>query len=89
MALNNLPEHLIDHAALGVKSQTQLDSRYVNLSGDTMTGILNVSNYGIILKDSDGVNWLMTVDTDGAIITTRQATMTGQPIGLLLSLTYS
>lgn len=31
-ALENIPEHIIDHAALGVKSQAQNDNRYVTLT---------------------------------------------------------
>jgi hypothetical protein len=30
--LANLPEHLIDHAAIGVKTKTQNDNLYVTLS---------------------------------------------------------
>jgi len=41
-ALENLPEHLIDHAALGVKSQTALDTRYLKLTGGTLTGDLDL-----------------------------------------------
>ena len=42
-ALNNLPEHIIDHAALGVKSETALKDTFVELAGDTMTGDLIIS----------------------------------------------
>lgn len=43
----------------------------------------------IILVDSNGVQWELTVDTDGALITTPlNQIQSGNPVGLLLSLTY-
>ena len=46
---------------------------------------------GIILTDSDNVQWTLTVNTDGALVTalTSPPITTGNPIGLLLVLTYS
>lgn len=67
-ALDNLPDHLIDHAALGVKSQAQNDSRYVNITGDTMTGDLNFPSTGYVMRDSNGLRWRVTIGTDGAFV---------------------
>lgn len=49
----------------------QFDSRYVKKSGDTMTGSLNMGQNEIILKDSNNVEWKITIDTTGNIITTE------------------
>lgn len=43
----------------------------------------------LILTDSNGVQWIVTVDTAGHLITTQVSTTAGTPIGLLLSLTHS
>lgn len=45
----------------------------------------------LYLRDSNGIYWLITVDTAGALVITQQtapATL-GTPIGLLLCLTYA
>lgn len=44
---------------------------------------------GIFITDADGVEWQVTVDTSGNLVTTRVATTAGTPMGLLLALTYS
>jgi hypothetical protein len=41
---------------------------------------------GFIMVDSNGVRWRITIDTTGALVS---SIMTGSPMGLLLSLTYS
>ena len=61
-----------------VRAKGQLDDWYVNVEGDTMTGQLNMQDNAIILQDSNGANWLLTVNTDGALVTTQQ---TGNIIG--------
>lgn len=75
------------HPSSDLSDFTEFDDRYVNVTGDTMTGDLffGNSNIGIVLQDSNGVNWRVTVDTDGNLVVT--ATDGGQPQGLLLSLT--
>lgn len=44
---------------------------------------------GIVLTDSNGVQWRVTVDTTGHLVTTQLATAAGTPIGLLLALTHA
>lgn len=61
-ALNNLPEHIIDHAALGVKSETALKDTFVELAGDTMTGNLTIS------KADPTITFTDTGDSNSATI---------------------
>lgn len=55
-------------------SQSALDDRYVNVTGDSMSGDLEFTNpnTGLILRSTSG-----------------SGIVTGNPIGLLLALTYS
>ena len=84
-------KHIVEHEILGVDDTTTLDNRYVNTSGDVMTGELDMQDNAIILEASDATRWRVTVDTSGALVTTQIVTagLTGQPIGLLLALTHS
>ena len=64
------------------------DGVYVRIAGDVMTGDLEFPVTGFIMND--GTNrWRVTIDTDGALVTTLIPVTTGTPIGLLLSLTYA
>lgn len=65
---------------------TTLDSRYVNITGDTMTGDLDLQEHFLVLKASDGSRWRVSVETDGAL-RTSVIVDPGSPIGLLLTLT--
>ena len=70
----------------------EYDARYVNVTGDTMTGELTMGTNAIVLEDSAGVEWKLTVNTDGALVTTEVVPilpLEGNPIGLLLTLTYA
>lgn len=49
-------------------TQDQADTRYVNISGDTMTGDLNFPVNGIVLSDGSG-NWRVTLDATGHFVT--------------------
>ena len=74
-----------------VRSNTELDTRFVNVSGDTMTGNLVLGTHFLSLTDSNGVVWHFTVDTSGAIVTAPGEVVniqTGQPIGLM-GVTYA
>lgn len=62
------------------------DDAYVNANGDTMTGPLDMGTNAILLQDTDGIKWILTVNTDGSLQTSMS--MAGNPIGLLLALTY-
>jgi hypothetical protein len=71
-------------------SRSTADSRYVNVTGDVMTGTLDMQKNAIILQASDNTRWNLTIDTTGALITTQITTPTpGTPIGMLLALTYN
>ena len=68
---------------------TDGDSRWVNASGDTMTGVLNMGTNAIRMTDSNGVVWNLTLNTDGALVTTvNTSPLQGNPVGLLLAITY-
>lgn len=75
----------------GVSSAT--DDAYVNVVGDEMSGDLEITDTtkGVILKDSSGGRWRVTIGTSGALITSQivAAGSAGEPMGLLLCLTYS
>ena len=64
-----------------------LDSRYVNVTGDTMFGNLDMGGNSILMTDNNGIKWRITVNTDGVLITTQETTTLGTPIGMLLTLT--
>jgi len=77
------------HSADDLSDLSVLDSRYVNVVGDVMTGDLifgNATN-GIILRDINGVQWRVTVNTTGALVTTQS--YAGMGTGLLLALTQA
>jgi hypothetical protein len=71
--------------------QRLADDRYVLETGDTMTGNLLFNGASPILKDANNNYWEITVDTDGALVTTAYTIpgTTGSPMGMLLTLTYS
>ena len=72
-------------------SQTtnSLDTRYVNVPGDTMVGNLDMQGNSILMTDNNNVSWRITINTDGVLITQSETGTIGQPIGFLLALTYS
>ena len=66
--------------------------KYVNTTGDTMTGDLIFPETGFLMTDSDTVQQRVTIGTDGVLTSTVEVApeiVTGNPIGLLLSLTYT
>jgi hypothetical protein len=70
------------------QSQTETDARYVNTSGDTMTGELDMQDNAIILKSDNNKRWKVTIGDDGNLISTEIITInSGIPYGLLLTLT--
>lgn len=77
------------HPSSDLSDYTVLDDRYVNAAGDSMTGdlIFSTAAIGIVLKDANGVQWRVTVDTTGALVTSQ--TQVGMSMGLLLALTYT
>lgn len=77
------------HSSSDLSDYSVLDDRYINATGDVMSGdlIFNSDSIGIILRDSNGIQWRVTVDTTGALVTSQ--TQAGQSIGLLLALTYT
>jgi len=48
---------------------------FVNITGDTMTGNLTMGTNWVILEDSGGTEWKITVNTDGALITSEVSTV--------------
>ena len=58
-------------------------------TGGTFTGSVTFPAEGFKMVDSNGVTWIITIGTDGNLTSTMQSIVTGQPIGLLLSLTYT
>jgi len=54
----SLPEHIIEHEKIRVKGIGFLDNRYVNVTGDTMTGNLQFN---------DGIKILLGTGSDGEI----------------------
>lgn len=77
------------HSASDLSDLSALDDRYVNVLGDTMSGdlIFVDATKGIILRDTNGVQWRVTVDTTGALVTTQS--YAGMGTGLLLALTQA
>lgn len=72
-----------------VGTTDDFDSRYVNVTGDTMTGDLEFPVTGFIMDDGASL-WRVTIDDTGALVTTVEAVVgVGNPMGLLLALTYS
>jgi len=53
-AMENLPNHIIEHEALKVKGVPVLDTRYVNVTGDTMTGDLTIEA-SLIVNAHNGI----------------------------------
>lgn len=54
----------------------------------TIDGDLDMGTNKIILTDSNGVDWELTVNTSGTLVTTQVVTTDqGKPYGLLLALT--
>lgn len=49
-----------------------LDSRYVNVDGDTMIGDLVFPVTGYLMVDSNGVYWRVTIGIDGELITSSE-----------------
>ena len=70
-------------------TQAQADLLYVKITGSVMTGDLEFPSTGFIMND--GTNrWRVTILSTGNLVTTLIAAgaTTGQPMGLLLALTY-
>lgn len=82
-----IPKHIKVHEALGIKSQAQNDTRYVNTSGDTMTGNLEFPSTGFIMN-SETKRFIVTMNDEGALLSTDISTNAGKMMGLLC-LTYS
>lgn len=51
--------------------QGSYDARYLKLTGGTMTGDEIFPANGYIMTDSGGVQWRVTVDTTGHLVTTK------------------
>ena len=83
----DIVKHIKVHEALGVKSQAQNDTRYVNTLGDTMTGTLEFPVTGFIMN-SDTKRFLITINDEGTQAITDISTNAGKMMGLLC-LTYS
>jgi hypothetical protein len=68
-----------------------LDTHYVNVDGDTMTGELDMQDNAIILEAPNGGRYKVTVANDGSLVTTAivAGDNAGSPMGLLLILTYA
>ena len=75
-----------------VQSIPVLDERYVNVTGDTMTGDLIFPATGFILTDQNGVQWRATAyafgDTANVNLTKIITTDPGFPYGLSLYVLY-
>lgn len=71
------------------QTRTQDLSGLMPLTGGTFTGDVKFPASGFKMIDANGTTWIITVDTDGALISTQQMVEVGSPIGLLLTLTYS
>lgn len=75
-----------------VSDLSDIESTYLKLdaSNDPLTGELDVADNAIIMQDSNGGRWKLTIETDGALKTIQITTPPpGTPIGLSLILTYS
>ena len=84
--------HIKEHEALGIKSQTQNDNRYVMVTGDTMTGNLDLQKNYLILQSDGGTRYRLSVANNGALVTEEiiSTGLTGQPFGAwLFRFTYS
>lgn len=88
MALNFNPLVKKGFDESGSSSQAENDTRYVNVTGDIMTGDLIFPATGFVMKDTNGVQWRVTVETSGNLTTTEIVTSDPYfPYGLLLSAT--
>lgn len=63
---------------------------FVNVSGDTMTGTLDMQDNYILLTSPNGTRYQLSVSNDGALLTEEYVTtgLTGQSMGLGLLFTY-
>lgn len=52
-------------------STSSYDGRYVNVSGDTMGGYLMFPVGGFLMEDTSGQLWIVTIDSSGALVTTK------------------
>ncbi len=75
----------------GGLSQSTTDALYIKKAGDIMVGDLEFPVAGFIMNDGTG-RWRITIDNTGHLVSTIITAIipvTGNPIGLLLALTYS
>lgn len=78
---------LLPFTSSPINSRT--DARWVNVTGDTMTGTLDMGTNAIILRSSDGSRWALTVGNDGALHTDLLLSNPGESMGLFpLTITY-
>lgn len=63
-----------------VRKLDSLFAIFLKLDGSNspMTGELDMADNAVILKDSNGIRWRTTINTDGALVTTAIA---GVPVG--------
>lgn len=78
---------------LDIDNDVGSSGEFVQRIGDEMSGDLEFTadDIGTIYEDSDGMRWRVTADPDGALRTSLVVDgngSTGQPMGLLLALTY-
>lgn len=77
-----------------VNGLAELTGIFVRISGDTMTGSLDLQKNALILQASDNSRWQVTVNTTGNLVTTKIVPssgggQTGVPIGFAnFGLTY-
>ena len=80
----------------GAQSVDDLDDRYVEITGDTMTGDLFLTSgkkiyfdaYSYLVKNGNTVELWVNSTLSASWGEDAPAIATGEPIGLLLSLTY-
>jgi hypothetical protein len=69
-------------------SISELDDRYVNITGDTMTGSLDMQKNAIIMQSANNTRFDVIVENTANLKTTAKSiTNNGIPYGLLLTLT--
>ena len=75
-----IAKHIKEHAILGVEDSTYNDTRYVNTTGDTMTGDLNFPATGFVMTDTvTSGRYRVVLTSEALVITPIITTPIGSP----------